>query len=89
MSRIYIESLAAEKHSTRYFYSYLPLSQTSSQTACVDRTKFQAQITVGGLKYATFSSLILRYPRRKSCVDLLKDVFDVFDLRSPIKVIII
>jgi hypothetical protein len=36
--RIYVESLAAEKHSPRYFYSSLPLSQTSSRPAGIARS---------------------------------------------------
>lgn len=75
VNRTYFESVAAEKHSSYYFYSYLPSSQTAE-----NRTEFLADFTTGGVKHETISGVSLRYEHRKSYVDILNEVFDAFDL---------
>ncbi len=75
VNRTYVESVEAEKHSSYYFYSWLPTSLTAE-----NRTEYVADFSTGTLKHAAVAGLSLRYEHRKSYVDILNEVFNAFDL---------
>ncbi|MCC5021599.1 MAG: TonB-dependent receptor [Candidatus Synoicihabitans palmerolidicus] len=78
VNRSYLESVEAEKHSSYYFYSWLPTSYTAE-----NRTGFVADFETGksgGWKHETISGLSLRYEHRVSYVDIFNAVFNAFDV---------
>ena len=78
VNRTYFESVEAEKHSSYYFYSWLPTSHTAE-----NRTEIVADFTTGGeggWRHETISGLSLRYEKRVSYVDILNEVFNAFDV---------
>jgi len=75
VNHTYFERVAAEKHSSYYFYSWLPESDTLE-----NRTEFVSDFKAGGVTHETITGLSVRYEHRKSYVDILNEVFDAFDV---------
>lgn len=75
VNRTYFESVEAEKHSSYYFYSWLPESYTAE-----NRTEMLMDFDTGSLKHEMIFGLSLRYEHRKSYVDILNEVFNAFDV---------
>lgn len=75
INRTYLESVEAEKHSSYYFYSWMPENYTVE-----NRTEFVADFSTGTVRHETVSGFIVRGEHRKTYVDILNEVFDAFDV---------
>ncbi len=75
VNRLYAENVEAEKHSSYYFYSWLPESETVE-----NRTELLTDFDLAGAQHETVVGVSLRYEHRKSYVDILNEVFNAFDL---------
>ncbi|HEY9250944.1 MAG TPA: TonB-dependent receptor [Rariglobus sp.] len=75
VNRTYFESVESEKHSSYYFYAWLPISYTAE-----NRTEFIKSFDTGSLTHDIVTGVSLRYERRRSFVDIMNEAFDAFDV---------
>lgn len=75
VNRTYFETVEAEKHSSYYFYSWMPENYTFE-----NRTEYLADFTTGSVRHETISGITLRGEHRKTYVDILNEVFNAFDI---------
>ncbi|MBL9206945.1 MAG: TonB-dependent receptor plug domain-containing protein, partial [Opitutaceae bacterium] len=74
-NRTYFESVEAEKHSSYYFYSWMPENYTFD-----NRTELISSFALGETKHDTIVGMSVRGEHRKTYVDVLNEIFNAFDV---------